>query len=279
MEKNTQLKLAIPTDAISMDIETSFLLGLDWGIQHYELKRLFNKRLPSFDQSDIEYIKNSIKKNKTAICSLSPGLFKGKLNSESTKFEIDNFHKILNFAEEFETNKIIVFGFKYEKLDNLDEEKVVSKMTSIYENLLNKCISKNITLLVENDRDHFANDGNILIKVLKNLPNDNFKLNWDPCNCIGEKNSMKPFPDFYNLIKDRIGHLHIKDAVKFEQKYKNIMLGEGEVNWTDQIIALKKDNYSGYYVIEPHFGHRIHSTYDHIKSFKKIFNEAKFEKD
>ena len=40
-------------------------------------------------------------------------------------------------------------------------------MTSIYENLLNKCISKNITLLVENDRDHFANDGNILIKVLK----------------------------------------------------------------------------------------------------------------
>ena len=76
MEKNTQLKLAIPTDAISMDIETSFLVGLDWGIQHYELKRLFNKRLPSFDQSDIEYIKNSIKKNKTAICSLSPGLFK-----------------------------------------------------------------------------------------------------------------------------------------------------------------------------------------------------------
>ena len=41
MEKNTQLKLAIPTDAISMDIETSFLVGLDWGIQHYELKRLF----------------------------------------------------------------------------------------------------------------------------------------------------------------------------------------------------------------------------------------------
>ena len=76
MEKNTQLKLAIPTDAISMDIETSFLVGLDWGIQHYELKRLFNKRLPSFDQSDIEYIKNSIKKKKQQFVHYLQGYLK-----------------------------------------------------------------------------------------------------------------------------------------------------------------------------------------------------------
>ena len=83
-----------------------------------------------------------------------------------------------------------------------------------------------------------------------------------------------PFPNFYNLIKDKNGHLHIKDAISQGEKFKNIMLGKGEVNWKDQITALKKDNYSGYYVIEPHFGHRIHSTYDHIKSFRKIYNEA-----
>ena len=51
------------------------------------------------------------------------------------------------------------------------------------------------------------------------------------------------------------------------------MIGKGEVNWKDQISALKENEYSGYYVIEPHFGHRIHSTYNHIESFKKIFNE------
>ena len=46
MESDFELKLALPTDAISMDIETSFLIGLDWGINVYELKRLY-KRLPS----------------------------------------------------------------------------------------------------------------------------------------------------------------------------------------------------------------------------------------
>ena len=68
--------------------------------------------------------------------------------------------------------------------------------------------------------------------------------------------------------------MHIKDAIRFEEKFKNIMIGEGEVNWKDQITALKKDNYSGYYVVEPHFGHRIHSTHKHIESFKKIYSEA-----
>ena len=279
MKENEELKLAIPTDAISMDIETSLLIGLDWGISHYEIKRLFNKRLPTFDKSDVEYIKRSIKKNKIKICSLSPGIFKGKIDSDTTNHEINNFYKILNFAEEFETNKIIIFGFEYEAFDNSNKDKIIGKIIKIYENLLNKCIKKNITLLVENDRGHFANESDILIDVLENLSNDNFKINWDPCNCIGEKNSLRPFPEFYNLIKNRIGHLHIKDAIKHEKKYKNIMIGEGDVNWRDQIDALRKNNYSGYYVIEPHFGHRIHSTYDHIKSFIKIFNETKLTKD
>ena len=274
MKSDFELKLALPTDAISMDIETSFLIGLDWGINVYELKRLFNKRLPSFNQSDVEYIKKSVKKNNVKICSLSPGFFKDKIASELTKNEISNFDKLLDFADEFETNKIVVFGFKYEKVTNFSQNEIVPKIIDIYEKLLKKCIKRKITLLVENDRGHYANNKDILVKIFKELSDQNFKLNWDPCNCVGEKDSEIPFPDFYSSIKNKIGHLHIKDAIKNGESFKNVMIGNGEVNWRDQIKALKKDNYSGYYVIEPHFGHRIHSTYDHIMSFKKIYSEA-----
>ena len=116
MKSDFELKLALPTDAISMDIETSFLIGLDWGINVYELKRLFNKRLPSFNQSDVEYIKKSVKKNNVKICSLSPGFFKDKIASELTKNEISNFDKLLDFADEFETNKIVVLDLNMKKL-------------------------------------------------------------------------------------------------------------------------------------------------------------------
>jgi len=275
MKKNSEFKLAIPTDAISMDIETSILLGLEWGIQYYELKRLFNKRLPSFIKSDIEYIKKSVKKNNVKICSLSPGILKGNVDSEITQNEIDNFDKLINFAEEFETDKIVVFGFEFENLENLEKNQTLSKINKIYEILLKKCIKKNISLLIENDRGQLMNNKEVVLKILNNFSNNDLKMNWDPCNCIGEKNSSKPFPDFYESIKNRIGHLHIKDAIKTSDGYENIMIGKGEVNWIDQIKELKKNNYQGYYVIEPHFGHRIHSTLEHIESFQKIFENEK----
>ena len=104
-------------------------------------------------------------------------------------------------------------------------------MLNIYENLLKKDVLKKITLLIENDRGHLSNNENVLVKLLENLPSENFKINWDPCNCIGEKNTIKPYPDFYNLIKDKGDHIHAKDAIKFENKYKNIMIGKGEVDW------------------------------------------------
>ncbi len=275
MQKSNQLKIAIPTDAISMDIETSILLGLDWGIQFYELKRLFNKRLPSFSKSDVDYIKKSVKKNDVKICSLSPGILKGNVDSQSTLDEIANFDKLINFAEEFETDKIVVFGFEFEDLDSLEKNQTLSKINKIYESLLKKCNKKNISLLIENDRGQLMNNKEILVKTLNNFSNQNLKVNWDPCNCIGEKNSSKPFPDFYESIKNRIGHLHIKDAIKTSNGYENIMIGKGEVNWIDQIKELKKNNYEGYYVIEPHFGHRVYSTLEHIKSFKQIFENEK----
>ena len=66
-------KLAFPTDAVSMDIETAILYGLDWEIKNYEFKRLFGKRLPDLTNEDIYYAKKNLDKYKVNICSLSPG--------------------------------------------------------------------------------------------------------------------------------------------------------------------------------------------------------------
>jgi len=273
--QKSNIKIAIPTDAISMDIETSILIGLDWGIKFYELKRIFNKRLPAFNDKDIEYIKKTIKKNNIKICSLSPGILKGKVDSDLTSKEVNDFDRLINFANEFETNRIVVFGFEFEKLQNLKDNKTLSKINKIYEKLIKKCEKNKISLLIENDRGQLMNNQEILLQTLNNFSKENLKVNWDPCNCIGEINSSKPFPDFYSAIKDRIGHLHIKDAIKTENGYENTMIGKGEVNWKGQIKELKKNNYNGYYVIEPHYGHRIHSTFEHIKSFKEIFESEK----
>ena len=48
--------------------------------------------------------------------------FKGKIDSSLTETEINNFDKILDYTEEFNTDKIIVFGFDQQGFDNLKEK-------------------------------------------------------------------------------------------------------------------------------------------------------------
>ena len=75
MTNKNNFKLAIPTDAIKYGYRNFIFSWFRLGNKFLRTKRLFNKRLPSFEKSDIEYIKNSVKKNNTKICSLSNGIF------------------------------------------------------------------------------------------------------------------------------------------------------------------------------------------------------------
>ena len=267
-------KLAFPTDAVSMDIETAILYGLDWGIKNYEFKRLFGKRLPDLNYEDINYAKRNIDKYKVKICSLSPGFFKDELDSDQTKNEVKKIERIIEMSDELQVDKIIVFGFKVtENVNEKNLQNISKKIIPIYEKILNLFEKKKITLLVENERNNFMNYFQIIENVLENIGSNYLKINWDPCNIINEKHQIRAYPNFYKKISSYVGHLHIKDGCIKDGKFENKMIGEGVINWKEQIKDLMKDNYKGYFVVEPHFGHRIHSTDNHIKNIKKVINE------
>ena len=268
-------KLAFPTDAVSMDIETAILYGLDWEIKNYEFKRLFGKRLPDLNYEDIFYAKKNIDKYKVNICSLSPGFFKEELESDQTKSEISKIEKIIEMSEELQVDRIIVFGFKVtENVNEKNIEIISKKIIPIYEKILNLFEKKKITLLIENERNNFMNYYQIIQDVFKNIDSRYLKINWDPCNIINEKHQINAYPDFYNKISNYVGHMHIKDGCITNGKFENKMIGEGIIDWKKQFKDLISKNYEGYFVVEPHFGHRIHSTNKHLENLKKIINKV-----
>jgi len=48
------VKLAIVSDEISRDVNTAVELGLSWGIRAYEIRNLYNGRVPNVEELDIE---------------------------------------------------------------------------------------------------------------------------------------------------------------------------------------------------------------------------------
>ena len=108
----------------------------------------------------------------------------------------------------------------------------------------------------------------------KTLTQGTLKINWDPCNIINEKHQINAYPDFYNKISNYVGHMHIKDGCITNGKFENKMIGEGIIDWKKQFKDLINKNYEGYFVVEPHFGHRIHSTNKHLENLKKIIDKV-----
>jgi len=114
------------------------------------------------------------------------------------------------------------------------------------------------------------------VRMFNYFDSPNLKLIWDPGNAYasGEKT---PYPNGYEKIKDKIIHIHIKDAITNEQG-KNVWkpIGKGNVDYNGQLKALIRDNYQGVIALETHCvaenGSKIDGTKESFDGLMSIIN-------
>ncbi len=70
------MKISLVTDEVSADLETAIELGLEWGVDAFELRGIGGQRVPRFS----DYQKQRVLELREAygihIAAISPGLFK-----------------------------------------------------------------------------------------------------------------------------------------------------------------------------------------------------------
>jgi len=267
------MSFAINSDAISNDFLTAVILGLEWGIDTFELKRVNQKRIPDINKEEINYIKSTLVDKQVKICSISPGIFKSPLTISDIESETNKLYKSIELALELSVPKIIVFGF------NIDNSKTFSdvknQIIDVFGKLSEYISSTGIQLCIENDRGQWTQDPKNLLEIIKAVDSKSLNINWDPANLIG-LNLGYDFEKHYHIISKYIKHVHIKDGVVGSDgnSIVNCMVGDGIVNWVNQFKLLLNDNYDGSMVIEPHFGCRISSSRAHIQNTKQLFRKA-----
>ena len=269
------MKLAINTDAISQDFETAVLLGLEWGIEYFELKRMFGKRMPDITVDEINLVKKVLRDNEVTLSSIAPGLFKIPLDKELIRQESGiRFDQSLALADRLQTRSIVIFGFIRDELHR--EEDALNQIIDVFGPLAARAKQEGLTLFIENDRGLWGESPAAVYRILSGVNSPALKLNWDPGNLIGAFPEA-PFPGGYNLLRDYVGHLHVKDAKAASEpnKFTHAMMGCGDVDWVGQFERLILDGYEGYCVIEPHFGSRVSSSRDHVLGTQKALRQAR----
>lgn len=136
---------------------------------------------------------------------------------------------------------------------------------------LNKAIKNNIVIVLENEFEKSGTDitrrAENVLEIINRINSPNFQLNFDPCNFYfaGEE----PFPYAYNLLRNHIKYVHLKDGMKFSEilyenpedgflwrdasgEYICTALGNGAIPWEGFFKQLINDKYDGILTLEPH---------------------------
>ena len=106
-----------------------------------------------------------------------------------------------------------------------------------------KAGARGLTLVLENEYACNTATGAEAARLLAAIPEKALQLTWDPGNA--QFRDEVPFPGGYAALpKERIGHVHCKDAVRrADGKWEWMAMGRGVIDWAGQFRALKHDGY------------------------------------
>lgn len=132
-----------------------------------------------------------------------------------------------------------------------------------FDRLLPAAEKHSIRIAVENVYGMMAHDIYTNLFLQDHYRSPSLGVNLDPSHDVLYDNTDMSF--LVNTWgKDRIFHIHLKDAVGVPQNGKFVfpLLGEGEVNWQDFFDALSRIGYDGYASVEFESWRYIHNLLD-----------------
>ncbi|MEH6908780.1 sugar phosphate isomerase/epimerase family protein [Neobacillus drentensis] len=244
---NQDLLISGFSDEISSDFHTQLEVVSNLGMKYISLRGIDGKNIGDFTVDEIkENVQPRLQKAGIGVSSIGSPIGKVFINDEEgfakQKLMLDTLCQIANLLD---CQYIRIFSFYIPKSDNADpyREEVVRKLKE-FAAIAEKY---NVILLHENEKDIFGDIGRRCQEILTEVGSPYFKGIFDFANFVqcGEDTV-----ECYDLLKDEIVYIHIKDAVTAESE--NVVCGTGEGKIPELLARFIKSGYKGFLTLEPH---------------------------
>lgn len=245
-------KKGVITDEISQEFQVAVDMAREFGLDAVEIRSVWEKGPHELEKEDVERIKKVLKGTGLVVCGIGAPFFKCDIdNEEEYRAHLRILKRCIELAKELETG--IIRGFTFWKKGSFEEN--LDRIVSKFEEPVRLVESAGIRLAIEFDPSVFATNARQVAMVLDRINSPSVKGLWDPGNDVYDPEGEVPFPDGYNYIKDRMVHMHLKDARKDPAtgKIEGVPVGEGDVDYVGQFKALIADGYEGYVSLETHY--------------------------
>ena len=259
--------LSILTDEISQDFgHACEVASREFGMGHVDLREAGGKNLMNWDAAQIADVQKVLERFKLRVACLATPIFKvdwpaapkSPFSPARDEFgaaftyqqQPELLERAFELARTFNTDRIRIFDFW--RLE--DQKPHRQAIDDVVRAAAVKAGSRGMTLVLENEYACNTATGAEAARLVSAIPEKALEITWDPGNA--QFRDEVPYPGGYAPIpKQRIGHIHCKDAARSAdgKKWVWMAMGKGVIDWAGQFRALKADGYRHAVTLETHW--------------------------
>ena len=232
-------------DEISADLKTQMDVLAEHGISYIEIRGVNGKTITDYSLDEAKKIKKELDARGFRISSIGSPIGKIGITDDFSPHR-ELFKHTLELALLLESKYIRMFSFYIPRGEAPDKYR--NEVLERWFEFVELAKGSGITLLHENEKDIYGEDAEHCLDLLQSLNCDYVKAVFDPANFI--QADVQTYPHAYELLKDYIAYMHIKDAVYSDHHVEPAGYGDGRLK--EILSALYNNGYEGFLSLEPH---------------------------
>lgn len=235
--------------AFADEIADSLITQMDvlesHGINHIEMRNVNGRPLVDHKLDEVRVIKKVLDGRGFKISAIGSPLGKFPIDGDFVQ-QLALLKHCLDIAAILQTRYIRMFSFFMPK--GVDPAEHRPEVIRRWQQFLQMAKGHDIILLHENHDGVYGDTPERCLDLLDSLPSPQFQGIFDPANFIVI--DREPYPQAYQLLKQRIVYFHIKDALNGSHQIK--AAGQGHARIQDMLQTAKDSGFHGFLSLEPH---------------------------
>jgi sugar phosphate isomerase/epimerase len=236
----------------------------EYRVSSAELRGLWGTNIADFDAGQVKRASEALATRGMTVSCLATPFFKCELNADDAVVagrmhlakargygeQLEVLRRCADLAHQFGTQLIRVFSF-WRRGDLTPA--IEAQIVDAFAEPLKVAEQEGVTLLLENEHACYIGTGAEAARVLSEVNSPYARAVWDPGNALlaGEV----AYPAGYDAVKPFVAHVHVKDAMAKADGsgFDWCVIGDGDIDYTGQFDALRRDGYDGYVSLETHY--------------------------
>jgi sugar phosphate isomerase/epimerase len=250
MNTMSKFTLSAFADEIDPDLQIQMNVLEECSIKFIEMRSINGKNITEYTLDEVKEIKSQLDERGFRISAVGSPIGKIKITDEfEPHFEL--FKHTIEIAKILDTQYIRMFSFL---IPEDDDPKIYREEVLIrWQKFINAAEGTGIVLLHENEKGIYGDTAIRCLDLLEALNCNYVKAIFDPANFV--QCNVQTYPEAYELLKDYIVYLHIKEAVYSDLHVTPAGMGDGRVR--EILSELHTKGFAGFLSIEPHLSENL----------------------